>query len=54
MIVLVNPIVLYGKKVVTDLASRTGYSTKDDFSCGLGMSFQVAIWWSGDETEANI
>lgn len=54
MIVLTNPITLYGKKVVTDLATRSGYATADSFSCTLGCQFKVKEMWAGEDTDANI
>lgn len=53
MIVLTNPVRLYGRKVVTDLALRTGESTERDYSCTLGLSYVVQNLWSGDETLAS-
>lgn len=54
MNILSNPVSLYGKKVVTDLATRTGMQTRDNFSYGLGMNFQVKQYWSGEETVASL
>lgn len=54
MIIIKNPIKLYGKKVVTDLATRTGNSTVDDFSYGLGLNYKVRELWAGEETDANL
>lgn len=54
MIVIVNQIALYGKKVTTDLATRVGPCTLDSYSYGIGMKYQVQAMWSGEETEANI
>ena len=54
MIILTNPITLYGKKVVTDLATRSGNATINDYSCTLGLEYKVRSMWSGEETDANI
>ncbi len=54
MILLTNPIALYGKKVTTDLATRIGPHTVDSYSYGVGLRYQVERMWSGGETEANI
>lgn len=54
MIVLTNPIRLYGRTVVTDLALRTGEATSKDYSCTLGLSYVIQNLWSGDETLASI
>lgn len=54
MIILSNPINLYGKKVVTDLATRTGNSTVDDYSCGLGLAYKVRELWPDNDTDANL
>lgn len=54
MIILTNRINLYGKKVVADIATRTGNSTPDDFSCGLGLAYKVREYWPDNETDANM
>lgn len=54
MIVLTNQILLYGKKVITDLATRVGPSTVDSYSYGLGMQYQVRAMWTEPDTEVNI
>lgn len=54
MIILTNPISLYGKKVVVDLATRSGEAKEDDYSCTLGLNYVVNKYWSGEDTEASI
>ena len=54
MIILTNPINLYGKKVVTDLATRSGNSTVNDFSCGLGLAYKVRELWPDNQSDANM
>ena len=55
MIVLTTDIDLYGRKVITDLALRTGMSTKNDFSYGLGCNYVVNKYWHDTEdTSANL
>lgn len=54
MIVLNNPIQLYGKKVITDLATRTGQHTLDSYSYGTGLEYVVQSYWTDPNTDANI
>jgi len=56
MIILTNPINLYGKKVVTDLATRTGNSSVNDFSYGLGLRYKINEMWStfNQDTDASL
>lgn len=54
MIILSNPINLYGKKVITDLATRTGIATLDDYSYGLGMNYIVQRYLTDKETDVNL
>lgn len=41
MITLSREVTLMNRKVITDLALRTGYATPDDFSTGLGRNYLV-------------
>lgn len=54
MIILTNAINLYGKNVITDLATRTGNSTVNDYSYGLGLSYKVRDLWRNNDTDANL
>lgn len=54
MILLTNPVRLYGRSVVTDLAMRTGVATPKDYSCTLGLNYLVQKLWSGEETFASL
>lgn len=49
MLVITNPIKLYGKKVITDLATRVGDCTVDSFSYGPGMADVVRKFWHDTE-----
>lgn len=53
MIILPNLVKLYGKKVVTDLATRVGNCTLDTFSYGVGKADVVKTFLPG-ETDANM
>ena len=53
MIMITTPVKLYGRKVITDLALRSGSATAKDFSCQRGLNNIVQHFTKGD-TLANI
>ena len=53
MFVITNPIQLYGRKVTTDLALRSGSADANSFSRTPGLSNLVTKYWKG-ETTANL
>jgi len=54
MIILSNPVRLYGKKVITDLATRSGEHTLDSYSYGIGMERIAFSYFTDKETDANL
>lgn len=54
MLVITNPVQLYGKKVITDIALRTGDHTKENFSYGPGMKHVVYKFWKDTEDTSSI
>lgn len=54
MIILNNPVHLYGKKVITDLATRSGPHTMDSYSYGGGLEYIAHSYFTDKETDANI
>lgn len=53
MIMITTPVTLYGRKVITDLALRSGSASANDFSCQAGMNGIVQHFAKGD-TLANV
>lgn len=53
MFVITNPIKLYGRKVTTDLALRSGSANANSYSHTKGLSAVVQHFWTSD-TDANL
>lgn len=54
MLVITNPVQLYGKKVITDIALRVGEHNKDNFSYGPGMRHVLSKFWKDSEDTSSI